>query len=279
MARGAGRRVRVLLSSRRCRWRAGADRLPCRGHPQWRAVRQHRSPARPGPSGAHAHRHPRRRRARDGAAQDRRSGLHACRRPGSERDRHRGDDHAVVRAAQQPARHRLRRPAWHGRVGAVEVQGSRAGHARRAVRGGPADAAPGAMQGDVVDAALHPRRERPGLLHDDARGAGPRCCPCRTRRRAHRSRRWLVRDAGRARVPAPVSGIDAAHRHRWRGAPRHGAAGQFLHRQPGRVRCDGRCLCRGASLRDSAPGSACALQRLAAEPAASGHHCASAFRA
>ena len=237
-ALGAGGRAGCR---RRRRRRAGgvgrARRLPRRRHPQRRPLRHAAAPARPGASAGRQHPDPLRRRAGDGAAQVSRPGVPPRRRPGPERDRRRRVDDAAVQPAQQPARHRLRRPARHRRLGAAGVPGRRARVARRAVRSRSPVPPRRRVQGAAAEAAVHQERERPRPLHDLDRGAGPRRGAARARRRAHRPGRRLVRDAGRARVPAPVPEGGAAQRARRRRAARHGAAGELLARQPGRLRC------------------------------------------
>ncbi len=85
-------------------------------------------------------------------------------------------------------------------------------------------------------------RERPRPVHDLDRGPGPRRGAARARRRAHRPGRRLVRDAGRARVPAPVP------------EARYGAACSTASRRPTwRCRRASRSTTRPRSMRSSPP--------------------------
>ena len=219
-----------------------ACRLPRQRHPQRRPVRHGAGAARSGASRAGADQRPLRRRSGDGAAQVQRPGVPARRRPRTERGLGRGDDDAAVHAPQQPARHRLRRPARHRRLGAADLPGPGARDARRAVRSGSPVPPGDGVQGGIAEAAVHPQRKRSRPLHDLGRGAGPRRRAPRPRRRADRSRRRVVRHARRSRVPAPVPARRATQRARRRRPARHGAAGQLLARQPGGVRQPGRRL-------------------------------------
>ena len=96
--------------------------------------------------------------------------------------------HAAVRAAEQPARHRLRRPARHRPLGAAGLRGPGARDARRAGRARP----PAQAQRSTARRSCRRCRtsapERPRLLHDADRGAGSRRRAPRARRRAHQPR-------------------------------------------------------------------------------------------
>ena len=148
-----------------------------------------------------------RRRAGDGAAQARRPGLPARRRPGPERDRGGGARHADVRAPQQPARHRLRRPARHrplARRCNVRTRGTETlaeqSDLERQVRAG--DAVPRR----AAEASLHPQR-RPTSASSRRRSpcrTSTRCAP-RSAPSADRPGRRFVRHPRRARVPCASS--------------------------------------------------------------------------
>ena len=198
--------------------------MPRRRPAQQRAVRIGAPAARSAPAGARVDRRPLRRRAGDGAAQACRPGFPAGRRPGAERDLGRRAVDGALRATQQPARHRLRRSARHRAIGAAAMSGGRRGDARGSVRSRAPIPARDGVQQRASEAALRCRRERPRILHDVDRGAGPRRRARGARCRAHRPRRRVVRHARRARVPAPVPVARAAQRARRRRAARHGLA-------------------------------------------------------
>ena len=106
----------------------------------------------------------------------------------------------AVQPAQQPARHRLRRPARHRRLGAAGVQGSERRDARRAGRArAPATRLIAECKATLLKQPYLKSESDLRLLHHHDRGPGPRCGAAPARRRAHRPDRRLVRDAGRAR--------------------------------------------------------------------------------
>ena len=75
----------------------------------------------------------------------------------------------------------------------------------------------------------------PALLHDDDRDAGHGRRARSAGRAAVEPHRRQLRHARRAGVPAPVPQQGPPHRHRRRGAARHGAARQLLARHAGRA--------------------------------------------
>ena len=226
-----------------------------------------------------ADRDPLRRRAGDGAAQVRRSGVPARRRPGAERDRRRGGDDAAVQPPQQPARHRLRRPARHRRLGAAGVR------TIPSTRRSPSSPIPSASSAWPLQckAAL---LKLPYIRSESDLGLFTTSIAVQdldaVRRALGAERIDLVGASYGTRVALeyqrqfPQHG--AAQRDRRRRAARHGAAGELLDRQPGGVRRAARRLRRRAGVRARPSRSARALRGAAAVAAAHGQGGASAER-